>query len=86
MSHCELRKFVWHHRWVSILSAILIGLSLTSGNLVAAELEDLLFDLHIVPLDGERAPGFTLESLDKKKVSLSDFRGRALLVYFWATW
>src|ERR1700723_3211292 len=35
---------------------------------------------------GKVAPGFTLETLDGKKVSLSDFKGRPVLVNFWATW
>lgn len=37
-------------------------------------------------LDGKVAPGFSLVSLDGKKVSLSDYKGRAVLVNFWATW
>jgi peroxiredoxin len=32
------------------------------------------------------APGFSLRSLDGKQVSLSDFKGKPLLVTFWATW
>jgi cytochrome c-type biogenesis protein len=32
------------------------------------------------------APDFTLESLDGKKMSLSDLRGKAVLLNFWATW
>jgi len=35
---------------------------------------------------GKTAPGFTLVALDGKKVSLSDFKGRPVLVNFWATW
>jgi hypothetical protein len=49
-------------------------------------LEERLWDLHIVPLDAEPAPAFTLESLAGERVSLSDLRGRAVLLYFWATW
>ncbi len=37
-------------------------------------------------LRGKLAPGFTLVTLDGKKVSLSDYKGRAVLVNFWATW
>jgi thiol-disulfide isomerase/thioredoxin len=32
------------------------------------------------------APDFTLQSLDGKSMRLSDFRGKAVLLNFWATW
>jgi len=32
------------------------------------------------------APAFSLKSLDGKQTSLSDFRGKAVLLTFWATW
>ena len=32
------------------------------------------------------APDFTLQSLDGSNMSLSDFRGKAVLLNFWATW
>ena len=32
------------------------------------------------------APGFTLVDLNGKKVSLSDFRGKVVVLDFWATW
>lgn len=32
------------------------------------------------------APGFTLKSIDGKTVSLSDYKGKAVLLNFWATW
>ena len=35
---------------------------------------------------GTPAPNFTLQTLDGKDVSLADFRGKAVLVNFWATW
>jgi len=38
------------------------------------------------PQKGFLAPDFTLETLDGESVTLSDLRGRALLVNFWATW
>jgi cytochrome c biogenesis protein CcmG/thiol:disulfide interchange protein DsbE len=41
----------------------------------------LVGDVHNVP-----APDFELPSLDGRKVKLSDFRGQAVLLNFWATW
>lgn len=35
---------------------------------------------------GELAPDFTLENLDGEEVSLSDYRGKLVLLNFWATW
>lgn len=32
------------------------------------------------------APPFTLEDLSGKKVSLADYRGKAVMINFWATW
>ena len=35
---------------------------------------------------GDMAPDFTLESLDGRPVSLSDYRGEKVLVFAWASW
>jgi peroxiredoxin len=37
-------------------------------------------------LEGKPAPNFTLVDLDGHKVSLADYKGRAVLINFWATW
>ncbi len=36
--------------------------------------------------DKKEAPAFTLNSLDGKKINLSDFKGKPVLITFWATW
>src|SRR5271167_2328521 len=41
----------------------------------------LVGNVHNVP-----APDFELATLDGRKVKLSDFRGKAVLLNFWATW
>jgi cytochrome c biogenesis protein CcmG/thiol:disulfide interchange protein DsbE len=38
------------------------------------------------PLMGKPAPNFMLEDLSGKKVSLSSYKGKAVLLNFWATW
>ncbi len=37
-------------------------------------------------LQGKPAPDFSLSSLDGKTLKLSDYRGKAILLNFWATW
>jgi cytochrome c biogenesis protein CcmG/thiol:disulfide interchange protein DsbE len=38
------------------------------------------------PLMGKPAPAFTLNDLGGRKVSLAAFRGKAVMINFWATW
>src|SRR5580698_4705722 len=37
-------------------------------------------------LRGQVAPAFTLSTPDGQKVSLADYKGKAVLVNFWAVW
>lgn len=39
-----------------------------------------------IPLVGKPAPNFTLNDLSGNKVSLASYRGKAVLINFWATW
>jgi hypothetical protein len=71
---------------IAMLQALLFGLLVVATPSTGEDLEERLWDLHIVPLDAEPAPAFALESLVGKQVALSDWRGRAVLLYFWATW
>ena len=41
---------------------------------------------YVSPLTGKAAPLFALEDLNGKTVSLESYKGRAVLVNFWATW
>ena len=34
----------------------------------------------------KQAPAFSLKGLDGNQVSLSDFKGKPVLIVFWATW
>jgi peroxiredoxin len=42
--------------------------------------------LEPAPVADHPAPEFTLNTLDGQEVSLSDFRGRPVIINFWATW
>jgi peroxiredoxin len=38
------------------------------------------------PLQGQMAPAFTLRDTNGRKVSLADYKGKAVVLDFWATW
>ena len=57
------------------------------GNVVVAgSLDDLMMELQLVPLDGQRPKPFVLPNLEGRRVALADLAGRPALLYFWATW
>jgi cytochrome c biogenesis protein CcmG/thiol:disulfide interchange protein DsbE len=41
---------------------------------------------YVSPLNGKPAPAFALQDLNGKKVSLADYKGKAVMLNFWATW
>lgn len=43
-------------------------------------------DPYSTPLNGKQAANFTLQDLSGKEVSLSSYKGKPLVVDFWATW
>ena len=40
---------------------------------------------HMVKV-GDAAPDFALSSLDGEEVKLSDYRGKRLVLFMWASW
>lgn len=41
---------------------------------------------YVSPLAGKQAPAFALEDLTGTKVALASYKGKAVLINFWATW
>ena len=39
----------------------------------------------VCPKEGEEAPNFTLQNIDGQNVRLTDFRGKIVIIYLWAT-
>jgi cytochrome c biogenesis protein CcmG/thiol:disulfide interchange protein DsbE len=58
--------------------------SASHADLIPAAAGDL--PPEVAPLMGKAAPDFTLEDLKGDKVSLASFKGKPLLINFWATW
>ena len=63
-----------------ILGGLLGGVLCLSGVLVAGPAPALCVD------DGQVAPDFKLEDLNGNAVTLSSFRGKVVLLAFWASW
>jgi len=72
----QYRKQAAERRLASVEKAELVADGAGTGDLP-----------HFVsPLMNHPAPNFTLQDLSGKKVSLADYRGKAVLINFWATW
>jgi cytochrome oxidase Cu insertion factor (SCO1/SenC/PrrC family) len=72
---------------VAIGWAVVVAAIFFCGVAGAADtVQDLAIDFRMNPLDGQVAPAFTLPTLAGLRFSLADFKGRVVLLYFWATW
>lgn len=73
--------------WVGLIAVIVIlGGAWIGFYGTPANQEGATTALEPLPLAGHPAPDFTLKTLDGQEVSLSDFRGRPVVINFWATW
>jgi hypothetical protein len=72
---------------MSILRALVLLVLVLSTTVAGADrIGDLLFEVQLVPLDGQPAPAFSLSGLDGKPVSLADFKNQVVFLYFWGAW
>ncbi len=63
---------------IKLLIAFSVALLVLSSGSISAQEKSKYID--------KPAPGFSLFDLDGQKVKLSDFKGKVVLVDFWATW
>src|SRR5262245_28538513 len=82
------RREAWARRMAAAALAAIAAVILAGAGAEAASPSDLevaLRALSIRPWWGE-APRLTLAALDGQRHSVDNLRGRAVLLYFWATW
>ncbi len=73
-----------NYRSIILILMLVIGV----GVMILLQSKKSSFDLAGKPRfnKGVKAPNFTLPDLDGKMVSLTDYRGRVVLLNIWATW
>lgn len=73
-------------RWPPLVRILGMLVLLGVVGLMAWTLQGGIAPSNEAPRVGALAPSFTLENLDGQQVSLSDFRGKTVILNFWATW
>jgi peroxiredoxin len=73
------------------LFALVENQSALRGSAAGASLENIVksaqtWEVSFAPWLGSQAPDFTLEDIEGRRHTLSDYQGRDVLVVFWATW
>jgi thiol-disulfide isomerase/thioredoxin len=69
------------------ISGLLLAFLALPGGLLAAQDSVPELSYTLTPMEPPvAAPGFTLDDMDGKSHSLSDYRGKWVLINFWATW
>jgi len=79
-----MRKFLEDHWTLASIGILIIAAAWIAWSAVPA---NATTNGEIpAPMEGFQAPDFELVALDGETLRLSDFRGRAVLVNFWASW
>ena len=73
-------------RWPPLTRIVAVLALLGAVGLAIWALQGGLTPVPGIPRIGTRAPAFTLENANGQKVSLVDYRGKTVILNFWATW
>ncbi len=68
--------------WILVLLVVVVTIMLLAPRMVKYK------PTNVITSDpkGQTAPDFVLKDIDGKSVRLSDYRGKAVVLNFWATW
>ena len=79
--------FLWSKIVRTFLAVALVGV-FTGGSLLhAASVQESLEAMGLIKIpDDFAAPAFRLPDLEGRMVSLQDYQGKVILLYFWTTW
>jgi cytochrome oxidase Cu insertion factor (SCO1/SenC/PrrC family) len=70
-----------------VLSLVITGLAVLLAGCIGEPFRELPTAVLDTPTpSGTLAPDFSLPDLEGRKWSLSQFRGRPVVLFFWATW
>lgn len=71
----------------TVLTVGLVGMFTGGSPLHAASLQQSITALGLVEIKEDRdAPAFRLPDLQGKMVSLQEYQGKVVMLYFWTTW
>jgi len=67
------------------IAVLLAGLCFVTPS-VASDRAALMREFGVTPMGLKPSPPFTLKGVGGNLTALADYRGRPVLLYFWATW
>jgi hypothetical protein len=81
-----------NHRLAGMFRVTLLAMTLMSmlhggSRLYAASLQQSVTALGLTEIQSDRAaPAFRLPDLEGRMVSLKEYQGKVVMLYFWTTW
>ena len=73
-------------RWRVLVPVVIFFAFAGASEAAASALVDRMMDFNIAPFEPSTPPALVATTLDGARVTLADVRGKAVLIYFWATW
>jgi hypothetical protein len=80
------RIVVGNRRVTRLVASCVLTLALCAVASADGALDTAMTEFQLVRMGNETPPPFALETLDGSTLRPGDLKGRAVLLYFWATW